>query len=285
MSIDAHHPSLPAEGASRPGRDRSAAARRAAAGIALATLATLATLAACVARRNAPGGAAAAAGPPAALAGAGQLLVVTTSTWDTTGGTLRRYSRDAAGAWRAEGAPVPVVVGRTGLAWGVGVAPDEAGEPAKREGDGKAPAGAYPLGTAFGFAPSAAAVGARLPYLPLVETTECVDDVGSAHYNAIVDRRRVPRVDWASSERMRSIELYRLGVAVDYNVGPAVAGRGSCIFLHVWAGPASSTAGCTAMPEPALAELVRWLDPARRPVLVQLTEAAYARRRAEWALP
>jgi D-alanyl-D-alanine dipeptidase len=84
---------------------------------------------------------------------------------------------------------------------------------------------------------------------------------------------------------MRSIDLYRLGVVVDYNVRPAAAGRGSCVFLHVWRGPGSSTAGCTAMPEPALAELVRWLDPARHPALVQLTGAAYARRRAAWRLP
>jgi zinc D-Ala-D-Ala dipeptidase len=121
--------------------------------------------------------------------------------------------------------------------------------------------------------------------VPLVETTKGVDDPSSAHYNAIVDRARVPRVDWGSSERMRRIDLYRLGVAVDYNVSPRAAGRGSCIFLHVRRGPRSSTAGCTAMAEPALAELVRWLDPARRPALVQLTDAAYARRRAAWGLP
>jgi zinc D-Ala-D-Ala dipeptidase len=84
---------------------------------------------------------------------------------------------------------------------------------------------------------------------------------------------------------MRSIDLYRLGVVVDYNATPPAAGRGSCIFLHVWRGPHSSTAGCTAMPEPALAELVRWLEAARHPGLVQLTESAYARRRAAWGLP
>ena len=223
--------------------------------------------------------------PPPALARANQLLVVTTARWDTTGGTLRRYSRDATGKWRADGARVPVVVGRTGLAWGVGVAPDRAGEPVKREGDGKAPAGVFPLATAFGFEPSPAAVRTRLPYLQLVETTECVDDTASAHYNAIVDRTRVPRVDWTSSERMRRIDLYRMGVVVDYNAKPSAAGRGSCIFLHVWRGRRSSTAGCTAIAEPALTELVRWLDPSRRPVLVQLTDAAYARRRAAWGLP
>jgi D-alanyl-D-alanine dipeptidase len=254
-------------------RRRRRGSRRFAAGIAVALLVAALTTAATP------------TAPPPALARATQLLVVTTASWDTTGGTLRRYLRDATGAWRAEGPRVPVVVGRTGLAWGVGVAPDAAGEPAKHEGDGKAPAGVFPLTTVFGFAPRAAAVGTRLPYLPLVETTECVDDTASAKYNAIVDRARVPRVDWTSSERMRRIDLYRLGVVVDYNARPAAAGRGSCIFLHVWSGPRSSTAGCTAMPEPALAELVRWLDPARRPALVQLTEVAYARRRAAWGLP
>lgn len=252
---------------------RRRGARRFASGIAVAALAVATSSAA-------PGTA-----PPIALARATQLLVVTTPNWDTTGGTLRRYSRDGRGSWRPVGSAVPVVVGRTGLAWGVGVEPDVAGEPAKREGDGKAPAGLFPLGTAFGFAPSARAVRTRLPYRRLVETTECVDDVASAHYNAIVDRARVARVDWKSSERMRSIGLYRLGVVVDYNATPAAAGRGSCIFLHVWQGPRSSTAGCTAMAEPALAEIVRWLDPARRPALVQLTDAAYARRRAAWRLP
>jgi zinc D-Ala-D-Ala dipeptidase len=254
-------------------------ARRLASGIAVATF-----VASLAARATLTAAAPAAASPPA-LAEATQLLVVTAATWDTTAGTLRRYSRDARGTWRAEGPRVPVVVGRTGLAWGVGVAPDAAGEPAKREGDGKAPAGLFPLGTAFGFAPSAASVRTRLPYLPLRETTECVDDPASAHYNAIVDRARVRRVDWTSSERMQRIGLYRLGVVVDYNARPPTAGRGSCIFLHVWSGPRSSTAGCTAMAEPALAELVRWLDPARRPALVQLTDAAYARRRAAWGLP
>jgi D-alanyl-D-alanine dipeptidase len=243
------------------------------AGLAVATLVAAATSAATT------------TAPPPELARATQLLVVTTATWDTTAGTLRRYSRDASGAWRAEGARVPVVVGRTGLAWGVGVAPDAAGEPAKREGDGKAPAGLFSLGSAFGFAATAKAVGTRLPYLRLAETTECVDDVASAHYNAIVDRAHVARVDWRSSERMRRIELYRLGVVVDYNTRPRTEGRGSCIFLHIWGGPRSSTAGCTAMAEPALMELVRWLDPARRPSLVQLTDAAYARRRAAWGLP
>jgi L,D-peptidoglycan transpeptidase YkuD (ErfK/YbiS/YcfS/YnhG family) len=84
---------------------------------------------------------------------------------------------------------------------------------------------------------------------------------------------------------MRSIEQYRLGVIVGYNAAPPKRGLGSCIFLHIWAGPGSTTAGCTAMDAGALGEAMTWLDPARRPTLVQLPSAAYARLREAWGLP
>ena len=49
------------------------------------------------------------------------------------------------------GEAIPAVVGRNGLAWGRGVRTDlPAGEPQKREGDGRAPAGIFKLGPAFG---------------------------------------------------------------------------------------------------------------------------------------
>jgi D-alanyl-D-alanine dipeptidase len=217
--------------------------------------------------------------------GARQLVVVTTPAWDSISGTLRRYTRASASApWRAVGDPVPIVVGETGLAWG----DDALGrrrDPRKREGDGKAPAGRFPLQTAFGFAPPSAVGWVRLPYLPLGEGTECVDDAASARYNTVVDRDAVRRVDWKSAERMRSIDLYRLGVVVGYNARPVRRGRGSCIFLHIWRSADSPTSGCTAMPADDLETIVRWLDPARRPMLVQLPAAEYARLRRAWSLP
>jgi len=115
-------------------------------------------------------------------------------------------------------------------------------------------------------------------------STECVDDVRSVHYNTIVDRDSVARVDWTSSEKMREIDQYVYGVHVAYNAPPA-ASRGSCIFLHVWAGPRSTTAGCTAMELDALKMLMGWVDPRRRPMLVQLPQSALEQRRKEWTLP
>lgn len=214
-----------------------------------------------------------------------QLVVVSVATWDTTGGTLQRYERlRTSDAWQPVGTVVPVVVGRTGLAWDDRFLPAARG-PVKHEGDGRAPAGAFSLDGAFGFAPEADSRWVRLLYLPLGEGTECVDDVRSVHYNTVVERASVPRVDWTSSEKMRRIEQYRLGVLVGYNSAPVRAGRGSCIFLHVWAGPGTFTAGCTAMPEGALREMMLWLRPDERPALVQLPAAELRRLRGEWGLP
>lgn len=222
----------------------------------------------------------------APTSGTRQLVVVTTPAWDSTAGVMRRYSRASADApWREEGAVVPIVVGRTGLAWGADTLGVSSGDPRKREGDGKSPAGMFPLDTAFGFAPASAASWIRLPYVALGPGSECVDDSASVHYNTVVDRDAMQRVDWTSAERMRAIAQYRFGVIVGYNARPVRRGRGSCIFLHIWGGPTSTTAGCTAFPESAVQALLLWLDPARRPMLVQLPAGEYARLHSRWGLP
>ena len=237
-----------------------------------------------------------AAGAAFAQAGAGhdatplrrsrQLILVTTRDWDSVPGRLRRFERRGPNAaWRPTGGAVPVVVGRKGLGWGAGLFGAAAGGPTKKEGDGKAPAGLFRLGPAFGFAPAAEASRLKLPYRPLTPSVECVDDVASRHYNLIVDRDGMKAVDWNSSERMRSVEGYRWGLVVAHNASPPAAGLGSCIFLHVWAGPGQGTAGCTAMEQQSLEELLRWLDPSKRPLLLQLPEAEYARLRGAWRLP
>lgn len=224
--------------------------------------------------------------PPPPLARAQQLVLVVTADWNATTGTLRRFTRgNASDAWRAEAAWVPVVIGRTGLAWGDESLAAALGQPIKHEGDGRSPAGAFPLDTAFGFAARSELSWLRLPYAALTPGADCVDDESSAYYNTVVDRATVPRVDWNSAEHMRQIAQYRLGVIVGYNAAPPARGRGSCIFLHIWSGPSSTTAGCTALDAGALESLMRWLDRAQHPVLVQLPAAEYDRLRSAWHLP
>lgn len=228
-----------------------------------------------------------------------QLIVVTTPDWNAVSGTLQRYERASNNApWRPVGASIPIVVGRNGLAWGRGLHGEpqtlaRGNDPLKREGDGKAPAGAFKLTAAFGYAPPAQARRIKLPYLHAREAVQCVDDAQSAYYNQVVDRAQIKTPDWQSHEEMRrKDELYRWGVVVEHNAGSVSNQRskaqprgGSCIFLHIWSGAGRGTAGCTAMEAQLMEEVLYWLDPQKQPVLVQLPEREFARLQEAWKLP
>ncbi len=220
------------------------------------------------------------------LRDARQLLLVTTSGWDSTAALLRRFERSSAGKpWRAVGDPMPAVVGRNGLGWGRGLNAMQGEGPRKREGDGRAPAGIFRLGPAFGYAPPSSDLPLRLPYLQLGPSIECVDDMASGSYNMIVDSGRVAR-DWKSSEAMAHAGVfYRWGVVVHHNADPAVAGDGSCIFIHCWGGATVATSGCTALEESNVVALLRWLDAGRAPLLVQLPAGELDRLGPLWGLP
>jgi len=230
-------------------------------------------------------------GELAALRTSTQILVVTTQDWDGVAGTLQMYERpQARKKWKAAGDPIPVVVGKKGLGWGAGVASArEAGRrgadgPIKQEGDGKSPAGIFRLSTAFGYAAQGPAAW-KMPYLSLTPSVECVDDARSKFYTRVLDRASVVP-DWNSSEQMlRPDGEYRWGVVVDHNTDPVTAGAGSCIFLHIWLGPGVGTTGCTAMSQEQLEGLLARLDPARRPLLVQLPRPEYKKLRRHWKLP
>jgi D-alanyl-D-alanine dipeptidase len=228
--------------------------------------------------------------------GSTQLIVVVTSNWGAVEGQLQRFERMHE-SWRPLGEPIPIVVGRSGMGWGIGLVaagdPDVrlASDPVKKEGDGKSPAGIFDLGSAFGYSDQPLP-GLKLPYLTLTESIECVDDVHSKYYNRIVDRSAVA-ADWNSSEHMRDTgESYRWGIVVDHNRTIArrnqdvpEPGGGSCVFLHIWHDHSQGTAGCTAMSQMNLETLLTWLDPKRRPLLLQLPMPAYARLTHRWNLP
>lgn len=218
-----------------------------------------------------------------------ELIVVTTSEWNSSEVTLRRYVRaNIRVPWQAVGQPITVMVGKSGLGWGTGLLapPRESSDPVKKEGDGRAPAGAFRLSKAFGYA-SQEKSGWKMPYVSLTPTIECVDDEESKFYNTLVDTTAVS-ADWGShkNEKMRRADdLYRWGILVDHNVNPPVAGGGSCIFMHIWRGPGQPTVGCTAMEQADLELLLGWLDPKRKPLLVQLPASQYQKLRHRWNLP
>src|SRR5271169_3222134 len=80
------------------------------------------------------------------LTGHHQLLVVTTPNWDEKQGELRLYERASDVSDWISIRTIPVVIGRAGLAWGIGLHPaDTKMMPRKKEGDGKSPAGIFSL--------------------------------------------------------------------------------------------------------------------------------------------
>jgi len=215
-----------------------------------------------------------------------QLVLVTTPDWNSTKATLQTFTR-AAGGWHSASAPVPVVIGRAGAAWGIGLNPPQAG-PRKREGDGRSPAGMFSIGTAFGYADSA---NSQWPYAAMNTNDYCIDVDGSPLYNRIVDASKVGAAAVAGSTEPMRRDLhsggdpaYKLGFVIEHNPR-GTAHAGSCIFAHLWKSPDSTTAGCTAMAEPAMQALVSWLRPEDHPVFVLLPQKEYTRLKSAWDLP
>ncbi len=214
-----------------------------------------------------------------------QAVVVTTSGPSAIQGKARLFERKSTRSkWKKIGDEFPIVVGRSGLAWSSDSVPEPAVEPIKKEGDGKSPAGIFPLTFAFGRPDKPGDV--KLSYTKLENYSECVDDVSSSHYNRLVDRLKVGNFDWRSSEKMLEVgPQYDLGLFVAHNSYPVRRGDGSCIFLHVWQDASTGTSGCTAMRRDDLKRILAWADPAKTPYLIQLTEADRKKYQKTWNLP
>jgi L,D-peptidoglycan transpeptidase YkuD (ErfK/YbiS/YcfS/YnhG family) len=200
-----------------------------------------------------------------------QVLYVTAADQQTSAAEMKMLERAAADEWHAAGEGIPARIGRNGMAWGHGEfglkAPE--GWRIKKEGDGCAPAGVFRITQAFGDEPRPGWM--KLPYLPCSAHHWGIDDVKSRHYNQIVDDRNVA-CDWTGPETMvPGSGCYRLGVEIAHNPRNT-PGLGSCIFMHLWLGENSSTAGCTTMAEPELRTVLAWLDPAAHPCLVQMVK-------------
>ena len=162
-----------------------------------------------------------------------------------------------------------VNIGENGLGWGLGDVKlrQKKGEPLKREGDKKAPAGIFKLTDIFGYEVDS---NYNLPYLFASKNLICVDDGNSSFYNQIIMKHG----DEKSFEYMKREDMqYELGVIVAHNQ-EAIKNRGSCIFLHVQKEQNSATAGCTSMKLEDLKKIVELLDKKKNPLLIQIPKSS-----------
>lgn len=180
------------------------------------------------------------------------LILITTVSWDDFRGSLKLIKGD-----ELVSKPIPVVLGKTGLAWGIGLHPEETinkEEPQKKEGDNKSPAGIFSIGPRFGIAPSNDS-----DYIQITSSIVAVDDPNSAFYNQIVDRAEI-KADFESCEEMKNEPLYEMGAVIQHNFPNPSPGAGSAIFFHLWKDEGTPTAGCTAMSRENLEKVLLFIQ-------------------------
>ncbi len=215
-----------------------------------------------------------------------QMVIVTTADWQSPAGRLQTFERQD-GLWRSTGQDFPVSIGKNGAGWGLGLHESQDGGPVKVEGDGKAPAGIFRIGLAFG---QPASVATSLTYQAMDADDWCIDVNDSPLYNRIVSTRDIgaDAIKGSTEPMRRDIHngdhVYKKGFVIAHNPENRPKG-GSCIFAHLWRSTGAATAGCTAMTEPDMDRLLLWLNHNRNPVFVLLPESEYVRLRTQWQLP
>ncbi|MBN1364859.1 MAG: L,D-transpeptidase family protein [Syntrophaceae bacterium] len=155
--------------------------------------------------------------------------------------------------WKTSFDPFNAVIGKNGFA--------PAGE--KKEGDGKTPSGIFSLKLAFGYPES---VNTKMPYRQALPDDIWVDDPNANDYNHWTKKQKTLATSYEMMKREDN--LYKFGVVIEYNTSPVIKGKGSAIFLHIWKGKDTPTAGCVAVSEENILKILEWLDPAKSPVII-----------------
>ncbi len=219
-----------------------------------------------------------------------QVIVGVASSWNSSHVSLTVYQKNGR-TWQRVGSPWKGRLGRNGLAWGRGIHPKIRSEARpKVEGDGRAPAGIFKLGGAYGYAATIKR-HPKLPYRKITTRDLWIEDRTSPHYNRHLILDHTPKATWEKKGQMRqndhahSLKLY-IGHNDSILGGKPVPGYGSAIFFHIWRGGGSKpTAGCTTMHETKLKQLIATIDPTKNPVYVLLPQAEYSQLRKSWKLP
>lgn len=189
-----------------------------------------------------------------------QVIVVTSDNWYDTKGTFEAYEK-VSGIWKQVFSP------RTCALGGHGISTD------RHEGDGTTPAGKYTFGTAFGYGGNP---GTSMPYKFSSPDDYWVSGKTPDTYNVWITRSGGPDPAWGSDgdgfERLNEPVVYKYGIVINFNTGDGgstkVMGNGSGIFFHCARPNMTPTAGCVALPEGDVVNVLRWMKPSSNPVIV-----------------
>ena len=182
-----------------------------------------------------------------------QAIVVLTNSYGTVVGTYAAYNK-INGAWVSVSSG-RVAVGQKGFS-------DD-----RTEGDMTTPTGKYGIPFMFGSAPNP---GVKFEYRQLVPGDYWESNTTLATYNiwTYYDGPD-PKGALYDYEALWTEPLYKYAAVIDYNYySNKRLKKGSGIFLHIAPPSGSGTEGCVGISEENLVNVLRWLDPTKKPCII-----------------
>ena len=156
-----------------------------------------------------------------------------------------RLDQPTRGILHCAGVEYPCALGRSGV------------RKDKVEGDGATPIGTFDIRMLFYRADRLSAPNTNIPLRIIHAADGWCDSPEDANYN-----RLVPLPYPASAENLwRSDHVYDLVLVLGHNDDPVIAGRGSAIFMHVATPDFAPTAGCVALAQDDLLNVLREIGP------------------------
>ena len=134
-------------------------------------------------------------------------------------------------------------------------------EPSERfEGSGTTPAGIYSFGMLFGLCEEPN--GLKKPYKQIDSDDYWDGDCNSDTYNQYVKASQMPEEwDRAASEHLIDFcPAYNYAAMINFNVNPAIKGKGSAIFFHCTRPNCDGSAGCVCVPEEYAIRVLQQID-------------------------
>ena len=191
--------------------------------------------------------------------GASQVIIVDAPSAGSTTATMTAWEKSPSG-WGEVLGPMDA---RTG--WGGWKTSD-----VRHEGDGSSPIGIFGIGNVmYGVNPDPG--GLRYPYHQLAPGDYWDENPSSLTYNSF---QHSSNTDCAHNPFGGDTEClwtettaYQYFAVIDFNPAPTTNPMGSGVFLHV--GTSSATAGCISLSLPDLLKVLRWLNPAASPMIVE----------------
>ena len=166
-------------------------------------------------------------------------------------GTLYTFEKHE-NYWKEKFAPFEVNLSVKGI-----TSPDT-----KIEGDFKIPSGFYALPFVFGYERD---VNTKMKFITLNYDHVWVCDSTDEKYNQFIEDTDGSYKKNPNELLKRNDHLYKYVIVIGYNMNPIVKGKGSAIFLHVERRKDSATAGCIAISEDRMKQIIEWLDPMMQP--------------------